>query len=235
MSLRYIKNRILSVLFMSSIILILVGCGSSSPVDSSDASVISIEKYNAVVDERDYYKEQYEKLIGNQQNGGDGISDNADNNGNTSNDGNTQMIVDVTPENFSDYFEFVLVDTETTDSFLNEKLYAYVPKSKVFDDGWVYVDVSRDFELKCTICQKQIDEGWGETRETRIERLNMYPRESDNPEFNLIDVKGQIMFERMESLQQYEIDTFKLKRYVRTSDGKGGSTDLLRAQLDIQY
>ena len=220
----FIKNRLLSVLFMSSIILTLVGCGNSSPDASSDASVISIEKYNAVVDERDYYKEQYEKLL-----------ESKESSNNSEGDEETQMIVDVTPDNFFDYFEFVLIDAEQTASFYDEELYVYVPKSKVFDDGWVYIDVSRDFELKCTISQKQVDEGWDETRIRRIERLDNYCMQSENPEFKLVDVKGQILFEKRDSLQQYEIDTFKLKRIVRTSDGKGGSTNLLRNQLDILY
>lgn len=199
--------------------LVLMACGSSNETLRDD--FISMEEYNKVVAERDYYKEQYEK--NNNDKPPSGYS------------GETQMIIDVNPENFGNYFEFILIDMEEKDSFSGEEMYVFVPKSKVFDDGWVYIDVSDDFSLTCTISEKQVDQEWGETGLRKIERLNNICVESDNPRFELIDVKGQILFERIESLQKYEIDTFGLKRIVKTSEGKSYRTDLLRNQLEINY
>ena len=48
------------------LLLLLSACGSSSGNEQSagDNNSVSLEEYNSVVAERDYYKEQYEKLIG---------------------------------------------------------------------------------------------------------------------------------------------------------------------------
>ena len=56
------RNKVLAVAFL--LCLTITGCGNASQNANND--MISIDDYNKVIDERDYYKEQYEKLI-NQQ------------------------------------------------------------------------------------------------------------------------------------------------------------------------
>ncbi len=41
---------------------VMTGCGQSNISPTDNSNVVSIDDYNKVVDERDYYKEQYEKL-----------------------------------------------------------------------------------------------------------------------------------------------------------------------------
>lgn len=55
------RKKILAVTFL--ICLAVTGCGNAS---QSTNDMVSIEEYNKVVDERDYYKEQYEKLTSQQ-------------------------------------------------------------------------------------------------------------------------------------------------------------------------
>lgn len=56
------RKKILAVTFL--ICLAVTGCGNISQNANND--MVSISDYNKVVDERDYYKEQYEKLVSQQ-------------------------------------------------------------------------------------------------------------------------------------------------------------------------
>ena len=40
----------------------LSGCGKSSDITDSNSQMVTIEEYNRIIDERDYYKEMYETL-----------------------------------------------------------------------------------------------------------------------------------------------------------------------------
>ena len=166
-----------------------------------------------------------EKMLGVQSDTVTSSSTNSDQNTAASED--TQMIVNVTPENFGDYFEFVLINADY--AYSEETMYAFVPQSKVFDEGWVYIDTSRDFCLTYNVV------GSPTNTLIRIERPNQLYYSSPYPTFEIVDVKGQIRFEKKESLQNYEIDEFKLYRNVTSSDGTRYSDSLLRNQLDILY
>ena len=58
------RNKILAVTFL--LCLSIIGCGNASQNTNND--MVSIDDYNKVVDERDYYKEQYEKIANQQSN-----------------------------------------------------------------------------------------------------------------------------------------------------------------------
>ena len=172
-------------------------------------------------------------------NDGQTASDDTDITSETDNRSDTQMLVEVTPDNFGDYFEFVLIDTGSIDKTTSTPNLTFVPKIKVFDDGWVYLETSHDFSITYTMSKSHEDSialGYLDYfTQGDIGKIKYFCTEAEEPEFKIIDVQGQILFEHMEALQQYDIDSFKLLRVVVSSEGKRYATQLFKEQLDLQY
>ena len=218
------KNKILAVSIL--LCLAITGCGNATNA-SSNNDMISIEEYNKVVDERDYYKELYEKS----QNI-DKSSDNAESSDNATAEysGDTQMIVDVNPENFSDYIEYLpyVVSVDYIDG-KRDKV-KFLLHNKLYDEGWVYYGASKDFLISV-----DDDEGQMPFMVTEIDKFNVLTFDEGTETLKINDVHGQLKFERIEAVQSYKIDDFNLSIVVKFSDGKTRSDTVPREQLQSPY
>ena len=210
-------GKILSSLLLVAILL--TGCSNISQKD-----------YDAVVAERDYYKQQYELASGNKPSVVNDDSLAANDASEAIIPSETEMIVEVTLDNYKDYFEFVPVQVDydnhdgTTTPYIQ-----YVIKSNVYADGWIYKEVSSDFQIDYTDSRGERD-----FMRYDLDRISsLY--ELDDPELEVLAVKGRVKFEHISAVKSYEMDDFKSRRTVVFSDGKRSSESVPLPQGQYPY
>lgn len=186
-------------------LLLLVGCGNNESV--------SKEEYDKVVRERDEYKELYEALTGQ------------------GNIDNYVMDVDITTENFFDYFDFKIVVEQGTD----KDYYCISIVNKKFDEGWVFEDCNGLFTIKYI----GID-GNEYTTNGLFERsglLDGFYYQTDlysDPKVQLISVSGIVRFAKLEACN-YKWDIFDMYRTVIFPDEKKKTTQISPAIINNKY
>ncbi len=178
----------------------LLGC-------SQNQNSVSIEEYNKVLEERDYYKTQYEILLEASKT--------------EINELNTEeliRIVDFSSENILDYFEFYSIYVE--DKISNITYNNYVIKSKIFDDGWIYYDTSKDFEIVFDNTIYGGDDiypkGYSSIKD--IEELDGVPFETDSDKPSIVSVNGKMRFINKKAVDDYSLDDYTLRRTIVLSD-----------------
>lgn len=176
------KRIVLCLLF----VIVLFGC-------ASNGDTVSRSEYEKVVKERDHYKELYDKITGNP----------------TSKD---VLDIELTKENVGEYFELIPCDHTWEEHGKTETLVYIMPRSKLFEEGWVYRGCSSNFKIEIT--------AEGDTEEYRsIRDITSRLYKKDGFSYEITKLIGQVRFERIESLQQYEWDTFNGRRVVKFADG----------------
>ena len=211
------KRKQISIAFMLIFILVLV-CGCQ------DSNTVSKAEYDKVVEERDYYKELYENSINGES---------------TTEPQETELIIELTPDNFFDYFEYISLPSDNPDGNKFESCHYYAIKSKLYDEGWIYRDASADFAITYWTNTGTVDIGGDipaqNTENNPIDVCTFWVSKSVE-EFSLIDVHGRVRFEHIDAVQNYRWDTFEYIRQVTFSDGTHlGCTIKPLAQIDYPY
>ena len=190
-----IIKRFCVVIISALFVLLICGC--------QDSNTVSKAEYDEIVAERDMYKELYENAINGEQ---EPASE------------ETELVVDLTMDNIGDYFEFMLV-TDSVDFSEGQPATRCVIKSKLYEDGWIYLDSSKDFKIEVRVAP-DIGPGGGRNPFAYYDDLIKVSTASfDVDEFTLKSVSGRVRFAHKSVVSEYIWDDFKLVRKVTLSDG----------------
>ena len=177
-----------------------------------------------MVAERDYYKQQYDLLLGNKSTNEEASSNIIDSSIETT------MTVEVTLDNYKDYFEFVPVTRELDNYDGTSTAYRqYVLKSNAYNDGWIYKEASADFQIEYINSSGERDFIW-----RKLEGISSLYK-LDDPEIEVLSIKGRLKFEHISAVQSYEMDDFKGRRIVVFSDGKRVNDTISLEQARYPY
>ena len=115
------------------------------------------------------------------------------------------MTVEVNLDNYKDYLP-VPTEPDNYDGAIKPCI-EYLLKSNVYADGWIYKEVSSDFKVEYVVPSGEIQNMMFDL--TEIGTYFM----PDDPELQILDVKGKVRFEHIGAVQSYEMDEFyKSKR-----------------------
>lgn len=218
------RTRIIGIIFVLILaMLIACGCQSSNAVSQAEYDKIVAER-DSLKEERDHYKELYENAT----------------NGNAATNPtmpeNAELIVELTKENFGNYFEFVPVPYEGPSEEMFGDCIKFAVVSKLYDEGWIFIDVSGDFVLEV------------DTDPNNTNRLNNHNFECETPiKINgalfaadcesvvVSKVEGRIRYRHINFIDRYEWDTYAFRRYVQYGSFHTGESIYLKEQIDYPY
>lgn len=211
------KRKQISIAFMLIFILVLV-CGCQ------DSNTVSKTEYDKVVEERDYYKELYENSV------------NGESTTELETPEETELIIELTKDNISDFFDFILVPNSVRYSGDDQGETFCAIKSKLYDEGWIYLDSSSDFNIEVrTNPDPGPDGGWAAIwhGDTLFDVTSWIYRVDD---FSIESVSGRVHFIHKSAITDYVWDDFNYTRRVTLADGtvKGGLI-YNSAQFDYLY
>lgn len=216
--LKYIKiTGLVCILTLS--MLVVCGCQGSNTVSKSE--------YDKIVAERDHYKELYENSINGDPAAGEPSEE------------KKELVIELTPDNFNDYFEYITLPSENPDGNRFESAHYYAIKSKLYDEGWIYRDASGDFSITYVTNAGPLDPGGDigpqNTENNPIDVCRFWVSKTVE-EFTLVDVHGRVRFENINAVENYRWDTFEFIRQVTFSDGThSGCVIKPLAQIDYPY
>lgn len=126
------------------------------------------------------------------------------------------MEIELTPDNFRDYFDIVFSNTETYMDAFDEEISSYgntfVFVNKAFNDGWILLDTSEDFALEANI---QYLEGGrensmeitftGDALKTSSYGFSHYDSEDVSiTDFSVSRIKGSVFFAKKDAVDYFE-------------------------------